>query len=114
MAYGNRTRAYGRTRGTFMAEVSMTFVAEAWFDFVKNNPTFLFQAFDLTGLFQEGSRRDGVQLVELAFNDTNLDTEGTDATEVEITGDCFDVLISTEGGAYKSMIPQREGEEQVA
>lgn len=92
--YGSGTKAYGRPRGHLMVEVSATFVAEAFFDIVAKHPTILDEEFNLSVVFEEGPRRDVIDLVSLTFEGIDKSAEGTEATTVELSGTAIDCLIN--------------------
>jgi hypothetical protein len=113
LLHGNRRRAYGRPRGNAEAELEVKFVYEAYFDYVKNHPGILMEEFNPTIINEEGSRRDAIKIVGLTFENDDATQEGTDASEVTLSGMAIDVLISVEGGPFRSLIDGlQEGEEE--
>lgn len=92
--YGNRRKMYGRTAGTLLVEVTCGFIAEAWFDFVKDHPQYLDEIFDVVFFYEEGNRRDKIEIIGLLFNEDSSDAEGTDATKVEMPGTAINIKIN--------------------
>lgn len=113
IVHASRSRGYGRVRGNFEVEVEFTFLAEAFFDIVKNHPGILTEMFNPTVIHEEGSRRDAVRFTDLTFEEFGGSAEGTDAMEVALPGMALDCLLSAEGGPFRSVFDGlQEGEDQ--
>lgn len=93
LKYGNGIIAFGRPSGTLKVEIEWKFVAEAFFDFVRAHPQYMTETFNPAFAFEEGSRRDRIELVGATLEGAELSAEGTDAAEVSITGTALDVLM---------------------
>jgi hypothetical protein len=94
MVTGNGRIAYGRTRGQLMVEGSLTFLADAFFDYQRDKPAFFDLIHNLVVVFEEGSRRDKIALVELTLDSVDVSFEGTEELRVEIPFAAIDCLIN--------------------
>lgn len=94
IVFGSGRKGAGRVRGQLMVEASITFLADAFFEFVRTRPFFLDQEFDLVGVCEEGSRRDKIEIIGLSFDSVDLSFEGTDETKGECPGNAYDLLIN--------------------
>lgn len=103
--FGTGTKPYGVTRGELKVEGEMVFAAEAFFDFVKAHPEFMFERYDFTGVFLEGDRTDAFGLQGVTFEGSPISVEGTEGTVATIKFTADDFLIGVEGGAMRSVSP---------
>lgn len=93
LVFGTGRTAYGRTRGQLSVECELTFLSEAFFDFVKANPQFLDQSFDFTGVCEEGANRNKIQVYSMAFESADIPFEGTDEIKVVVPGMAMNMKI---------------------
>lgn len=94
LVFGNGRKAYGRVRGQLQVELSMTFLAESFFEFARNHPQYLDEEFNLTGVCEEGSTRDKLEIIGLSLDSSSIPFEGTDEVKVELPGMAIDILVN--------------------
>jgi hypothetical protein len=92
--YGTGPIGLGRSRGNLKIEVEAKFSAATYYDFVSKNPTYLFQEFGWTAVFEEGDQRATIECVQLAFDKTDAPSEGTEPNAATISGECLDLKIN--------------------
>lgn len=93
LVYGNGTKAYGRPRGHLKVEAKCKFIADAFFEWASANAPILDTEFSFSFEFAEGPQRNVIDIIQLCFDEAPVETEGTDATEVELSGMAVDCLI---------------------
>lgn len=96
LVFGNGRKAYGRTRGQLTVECEITFLAEAFFDWLATHKQFIDEEFDFTAVCEEGSRRDKIEVIGLSFDSSEMPFEGTDEIKVTIPGMAIDLKINGE------------------
>jgi hypothetical protein len=114
VVHGNKVLPYGHIRGNAKTTLEVKFVAEAYFDWLRDHPGALQEILPAVVVKnQEGSRIDAVKLVGLRFTEVDGPSEGTDANEITKPANALDLLIKTDGGtAFVSVFTgKQEGEE---
>lgn len=94
--HGQGVIAYGFPRGKMQVEIGLTFVAEAFFDFVNDpeHDAYLDRIYTFTYTFEEGSRRDRVQIIGAHLIGSPIETEGEEGTVIELSGGALNMLIN--------------------
>ena len=100
LVYANKMMPYGHLRGQGSPKCELTFLAESYFDWLKNNPGPLVRIFPSVMLKnQEGSRVDMIKIVSARFTEADGPSEGTDANEVTKPANALDIFIKPDGAA---------------
>ncbi len=94
LGYSSGTLAVGRPRGNLKVEVKAKFFADSWFNWVSANPQFLDTEYNLSLVLAEGENRQTIDIIQLAWDEYDFSTEGTDASEVEMPGTAIVALIN--------------------
>lgn len=91
---GNGRKAYGRTRGQLMVEGELTFLADSFLEYQRTKPGFFDLLHNLVVVFEEGDRRDKIQLVELSLDSVDVSFEGTEEIRAVLPFTALDCLIN--------------------
>lgn len=102
--YGNGMIAFGRPSGTLKVEWEAKLLLDSFFEFQATHPQYMTEIFNPAYAFEQGVRRDRVELVAATIEGVEITGEGTDAAEASITGSALDVLM----GRNKISVAQRQ------
>lgn len=102
--YGNGRKAVGLVRGQLVVEAELTFEGTSFNEYRSAHPQLLDEIHNFSYLWEEGSNRMGVQVQGFTFMDMELPSEGTDELQVALKGIALDILMSSNGGAFLSLV----------
>lgn len=85
LTYANSSIAYGRIRGRLKVDVEAKFDQQAWGDWQASHPAWLFELYNLTAVWEEGSDFLEFSLLDLTFEETETGSEDG-ANEVTMKG----------------------------
>lgn len=94
MVMGNGRIAYGRTRGQLMVEGELTFLADAFYDYQRTKPGFFDLIHDIVVVFEEGDRRDKIQIIQLTLDAVDVSFEGTEELRAVLPFAAINCLVN--------------------
>ncbi len=94
LQYATGPIALGRPRGNLVVEVEAEFSAQSWFDFISQHPSYLFEEFTFTAVYEEGSDRSELTIISLTFEENDIESEGTEAMTISLSGTALDLEIN--------------------
>ncbi len=100
LVFGNGPMPVGHLRGQGKPNLELKFLAEAYFDWLKDHPGPLMRIFPTVMIKnQEGSRVDMVKLIGVRFTSNDSPSEGTEANMVTKPALALDIFHKPDGAA---------------